>query len=77
MTARRAIGRAETFLRDDGRHGWRITVVHAGDEDVVATDGGQGYQNRVDALMVAEKVLHGDYSPVRQSGDYPLPPDKG
>lgn len=36
----------ETYEREDGKRGWRITV----GDDVVATDGGQGYNNEEDCL---------------------------
>lgn len=41
---------------------------HAGDTDVIASSD-QGYENEADCSMVAQKLLHGDYSPVRQ--DHP------
>lgn len=36
----------ETYTRQDGKSGWRALV----GDDVVATDGGQGYNNDEDAL---------------------------
>lgn len=36
----------ETYQRADGKRGWRIKV----DDDIVATDGGQGYNNEQDCL---------------------------
>lgn len=40
----------ETYEREDGKRGWRITVGTGENADVVATDGGQGYGNEEDAL---------------------------
>lgn len=36
----------ETYEREDKKRGWRITV----GGDIVATDGGQGYENEKDCL---------------------------
>jgi hypothetical protein len=41
-----ALRSMETYEREDGKRGWRIKVV----DDVVATDGNQGYENEEDAL---------------------------
>jgi hypothetical protein len=38
--------RMETYERSDGKRGWRFLV----DDDVTATDGGQGYENEKDCL---------------------------
>lgn len=47
----------ETYEREDGKRGWRIKV---GDE-VVATDGGQGYNNEEDALTGLFGVFFGTW----------------
>jgi hypothetical protein len=41
-----ALRSMETYERADGKRGWRIKV----QDDVVATDGNQGYENEGDAL---------------------------
>jgi uncharacterized protein YegP (UPF0339 family) len=46
------------YKRTDGKWAWRLTV--AG--DVVATDGGQGYENESDARTMANRVISGYYS---------------
>lgn len=41
-----ALRSMETYERADGKRGWRIKV----QDDVVATDGNQGYENEYDSL---------------------------
>lgn len=40
----------ETYKRRDGKYAWRITVGTGESADIVATDGGQGYENEKDCL---------------------------
>lgn len=47
----------ETYEREDGKRGWRIK---SGD-DIVATDGGQGYNNEEDALTGLYNIFFGSY----------------
>jgi hypothetical protein len=47
----------ELVTRQDGRYGWRINV----GDDVVATDGSQGYENKKDALHSLFGVFFGDW----------------
>lgn len=44
----------EYYLRADGKWAWRLVARNG---QVVATDGGQGYENRADAVGTAESVL--------------------
>ena len=48
----------QLFKRADGKYGFRVI---AGNGQVVATDGGQGYSNKSDARATLEKLLAGDY----------------
>jgi hypothetical protein len=47
----------EPYKREDGKHAWRIKV----GDDVVATDGGQGYENRKDMLQSFFGLYFGKY----------------
>lgn len=47
------------FKRSDGRWAWRLV---ADNGNVIATDGGQGYENRLDCLEMFNQVVSGDYS---------------
>ena len=40
----------EVFQREDGRWAWRTQAANG---QIVATDGGQGFENRVDAVDAA------------------------
>lgn len=41
------------YKRADGRWAWRLTS----GSDIVATDGGQGYENYTDCQAMADKVV--------------------
>jgi uncharacterized protein YegP (UPF0339 family) len=49
----------EVYQRADKRWAWRL---RAGNGAIVATDGGQGYENRADCARVARAVVAGLYS---------------
>lgn len=46
------------YKRTDGKWAWNLTV----NGNIVATDGGQGYENEDDARAVAERVIQGHYA---------------
>lgn len=46
------------YKRADGKWAWRLTS----GSDVIATDGGQGYENESDARTMADRVIGGYYS---------------
>ena len=50
----------EIFQREDGLWAWRLI---ASNGEIVATDGGQGYENRRDAERTADAVARGRYAP--------------
>lgn len=45
------------YNRDDGKWAWRLTS----NGRVVATDGGQGYENESDARDMADRVVGGAF----------------
>jgi uncharacterized protein YegP (UPF0339 family) len=45
------------YRRSDGRHAWRLI---ADNGNIVATDGGQGYERAIDAHRMAVKILNDD-----------------
>lgn len=49
----------DVYERSDGRWGWRLV---AGNGRIVATDGGQGYENRNTAVAMGRKVVGGHYA---------------
>ncbi len=51
-------GTGEVYKRTDGKWAFRVK---AGNHEVVATDGGQGYSNKSDAKSTLEKLMRGDY----------------
>lgn len=50
----------EIYQRADKRWAWRL---RAGNGAIIATDGGQGYENRADCARVARAVVDGLYAP--------------
>lgn len=49
----------EIYQRTDGRWAWRLVAANG---RIIATDGGQGYENRADAEAIARDVVGGKYS---------------
>jgi uncharacterized protein YegP (UPF0339 family) len=58
MTATRLL-----YKRTDGKWAWNLKV----NGDIVATDGGQGYENEEDAREMANSVIGGDYSDAKKT----------
>lgn len=50
----------EVYQRTDDRWAWRLV---ADNGQVIATDGGQGYENRGDCEVIAHAVVRGAYAP--------------
>lgn len=46
------------YKRTDGKWAWRLTV----NDQVIATDGSQGYENESDARIMADRVISGYYA---------------
>lgn len=53
-----ANGTFQVFQRSDGKWAWRLLAENS---YVIATDGGQGYNNRSDADSMGRRVLSGEY----------------
>ena len=51
-------GSGEVYPRTDGKWAFRI---RASNGQIVATDGGQGYEAKADARDTLAKVMRGDY----------------
>ena len=51
-------GKGEVYKRSDGKFAWRLK---ASNGEVVATDGGQGYNSSANAKETLQKVMNGDY----------------
>lgn len=45
------------YTRTDGKWAWRLIV----NGNVVATDGGQGYENENDARSMADRIIGGEF----------------
>lgn len=52
------------YTCSDGRWAWRLKSDNG---QIVATDGGQGYENESDARAVADAVVGGDYADARRT----------
>jgi NTE family protein len=51
-------GSGELYQRHDGKWAWLIKATNG---QIVATDGGQGYEAKTDALSTLQKVISGHY----------------
>jgi uncharacterized protein YegP (UPF0339 family) len=51
--------KGEVYKRHDGKWAWRIKAANG---EIVATDGGQGYETRAGARNTLEKVMSGQYA---------------
>lgn len=51
--------------REDGKWGWRIIALGSGatETNIIATDGGQGYEREEDCLAGLFRVFFGAYTP--------------
>lgn len=45
------------YQRADKKWAWRLTV----NGRIVATDGGQGYENKADARNMADRIIGGEF----------------
>lgn len=52
-------GSGEVYKRSDGKYAFRVK---ASNGEVVATDGGQGYEHKTDAHSTLEKLIRGEYN---------------
>lgn len=48
----------EIYERTDGRWAWRLVAANG---NIIATDGGQGYENRSDCSSIAQHIVAGGY----------------
>ena len=51
-------GKGELYQRNDKKWAFRVK---ASNGEVVATDGGQGYEAKASATSTLEKLMRGDY----------------
>jgi uncharacterized protein YegP (UPF0339 family) len=57
-------GSGELYRRTDAKWAWRIKARNG---QVVATDGGQGYETKTHARTTLEKVISGHYNgPIKE-----------
>lgn len=52
------------YTRADGRWAWQLK---ADNGHIVATDGGQGYENEDDARRIADAVVSGQYKDAKKT----------
>lgn len=48
----------EVYRREDGKWAWRLIATNG---SVIATDGGQGYEHRGEAVEMAKSIVIGPY----------------
>lgn len=46
------------YQRSDGRWAWHLT---ADNNEIIATDGSQGYENEADAKLMADAIVGGQF----------------
>jgi uncharacterized protein YegP (UPF0339 family) len=47
------------YKRSDGKWAWQLTATNG---QVIATDGGQGYENESDCRAMADAIISGKYA---------------
>lgn len=52
------------YQRSDGKWAWRL---RADNGAVIATDGGQGYENEADARSMADSIIAGNYADAKKT----------
>ncbi|MEA2494801.1 MAG: hypothetical protein QOJ29_2712 [Thermoleophilaceae bacterium] len=52
-------GSGQVYERADGKYAFRVKAANG---EIVATDGGQGYDDEADAKETLEKLMRGDYN---------------
>lgn len=52
------MAKAVVYQRPDKKWGWRL---RADNGNIIATDGGQGYENEADAKRMRDRVVKGEY----------------
>lgn len=52
-------GTGEVYKRADGKYAFRVKAANG---EIVATDGGQGYNDKANAKTTLEKLMRGDYN---------------
>lgn len=50
----------EVYRREDGKWAWRLRAANG---EIIATDGGQGYENEGDCERIGKAVVVGLYAP--------------
>ncbi|MFF2631970.1 YegP family protein [Microbacterium sp. NPDC058021] len=51
----------DIYQRTDGLWAWRLTAPNG---NIIATDGGQGYENKHDCELIAHAIAAGVYAPM-------------
>jgi uncharacterized protein YegP (UPF0339 family) len=54
------MGELDVYKRNDGKWAWRLVAPNG---QIIATDGGQGYENRKDAERMGKAVTRGEHAP--------------
>lgn len=58
LTDQKPAPRSVVYQRPDKKWGWRLKT---GNGQVIATDGGQGYENEPDARRMANRIIGGEF----------------
>lgn len=53
------MAKRRVYEREDGKWGWQLV---SDNNNIIATDGNQGYDNEQDARSMADKIIGGDYA---------------
>ena len=52
------------YKRSDGKWAWRL---RADNGEIIAVDGGQGYENMSDARDMSDEIVRGDFKTARRT----------
>jgi uncharacterized protein YegP (UPF0339 family) len=56
------MSKLEVYKRADGKWAWTL---HADNGDVIANDGSQGYENKLDCVGMGQRIISGEFSVAR------------
>lgn len=57
------------YLRADGKWAWKL--IGDNESDIIATDGGQGYEDEDYCREMADKIVGGDYKGAKKTTTKP------
>ncbi|MBT2550883.1 DUF1508 domain-containing protein [Arthrobacter sp. ISL-65] len=57
------MAKRRVYEREDGKWGWQLV---ADNDNIIAIDGNQGYENEQDARTMADRIIGGGYADAKK-----------